>query len=429
MSIEEKINQEIENQRENIDPSVADVKLLTKAIKIVMDAVNDIVPKMMSNFVDCIPGGSSSRKTFLPGKKEIDIYVRINTTSIKDLEFFAKVVIPELGRKMGVVTELRYSQNPYGYFKFKVDTVPIEVDLVAVVFAETYEKLLEALKISGMARTPFHSLFLNDKIIGIEHEIRTFKYWLKKKRCYGRSGITGYLAELLIIKYRKFTNILKEISSLIEKPIDPWNRSEKELDKIFPQDIIIVVDPTDKNRNVAAGIQGYIGKIKLERIIRYSKEAFEKPKEIFDPLVIPKKNIKLTIVFSKEPANDDDKFLIMGRIAGKIKNEAEFYQYSLVDVYIEPERNEIIIIPEKNSFKKEWRILSGPPLDLEDSVAKFRLKNKEVWIENGRIMSKKPNKYKNMVEIIEKVTKKIQNQKKEQKSSIQVASLTIEENS
>ena len=49
MLIEERINQEIEKNSKNIDPSLADVELLTTAIKIVIDAVNDVIPKYFIN--------------------------------------------------------------------------------------------------------------------------------------------------------------------------------------------------------------------------------------------------------------------------------------------------------------------------------------------------------------------------------------------
>ena len=85
----------------------------------------------------------------------------------------------------------------------------------------------------------------------MEDEIRLTKQFLKGAGAYGAGaaigGFSGYLVEILCIKNKGFTNLLEEISG--------W-RPPVKLGEIegAPASPIMLPDPVDRRRNVAAGV-------------------------------------------------------------------------------------------------------------------------------------------------------------------------------
>ena len=80
----------------------------------------------------------------------------------------------------------------------------------------------------------------------LDNEIRLTKQFLKAVGAYGANsaigGFSGYLVEILCIKYKGFLNLIKEISQWKPPVI---------IDKMrTPDSPIMLCDPVDKNRNV-----------------------------------------------------------------------------------------------------------------------------------------------------------------------------------
>jgi len=117
---------------------------------------------------------------------------------------------------------------------------------------------------SAVDRTPFHVEYLNKNLSKkLSDDVRLLKQLCHAKKVYGADtkteGFSGYVCELLIIKYGKFVNVLKNVVKW--KPgevIDIENFYKKgdysRLKKQFKRQVLILIDPTDKTRNAAAAI-------------------------------------------------------------------------------------------------------------------------------------------------------------------------------
>jgi tRNA nucleotidyltransferase (CCA-adding enzyme) len=98
-------------------------------------------------------------------------------------------------------------------------------------------------------------------------------------------GFSGYVCELLIIHYKKFLDALKAV--------DSWKSGEvidikgfyikkdfQKLRKEFKDQVLIVIDPTDKNRNTAAAVSAenlfILKKLAKEFLVRASATLFLK---------------------------------------------------------------------------------------------------------------------------------------------------------
>ena len=206
-----------------------------------------------------IIAGSLPRNTWLAEKNEYDIFVIFpKTISTKQLEEFGlkigKSVIKQLGGKWLV----EYAQHPYIHGTVK----GAEIDVVPCYDIKPEEKI-----ISAVDRTPLHVKYLNDNFPNnLTDDVRLLKQFLKANGIYGADakteGFSGYLCELLAIKHGNFVNILKTAADW--KPhyiIDIKNHWKKEdykhLKHKFKNEILIVIDPVDKNRNVASPVSYY----------------------------------------------------------------------------------------------------------------------------------------------------------------------------
>ncbi|UCG95862.1 MAG: CCA tRNA nucleotidyltransferase [archaeon] len=196
--------------------------------------------------------GSVAKGTWLAGNKDIDMFLLFNEkTSRKNLEekgmMLAKKIITNLWGKY----EIAYSEHPYvrGFLAdHRVEIVP------------AYD-IKDAGKIkSAVDRTPHHVKYVENRITENQmNEVRLLKKFCRGIGAYGSDlrteGFSGYLCELLILEHDNFENLLKEASCWNPgKVIDlaEYYDSEEKTRERFPHDPLVVIDPVDKNRNVAA---------------------------------------------------------------------------------------------------------------------------------------------------------------------------------
>lgn len=149
----------------------------------------------------------------------------------------------EIAREIAPAHEERYAEHAYVHAVidgFEVDLVPC------------YDVRDPARIKSAVDRTPFHSLYVSERIKGREDDVLLLKQFMKGVGVYGSDlktgGFSGYLAELLVIHYGSFLRVLEGASS--------W-RPGIRIDIAKGADIsapLVVIDPVDPNRNVAAAL-------------------------------------------------------------------------------------------------------------------------------------------------------------------------------
>lgn len=179
--------------------------------------------------------GSIAKGTYLEGT-DIDIFLVFQKgTDLKEQGLtIARKILPD-GKEL-------YAQHPY----LRGEIQGVGIDLVPC-FA--IDKSTES--ISAVDRTPFHTDWVISNISGLENEVRLTKQFLKAIGAYGANsaigGFSGYLVEILCIKYGGFLNLIKEMSQ--------W-KPPLIIDNIVnaPDSPIMICDPVDNKRNVAAGV-------------------------------------------------------------------------------------------------------------------------------------------------------------------------------
>jgi len=249
------------DERARLDSVVATLRERTDA------AIADL--PLDADDVDVVLVGSTARGTWLAGERDVDLFVRFPTSlSREQLEEYGL----EIGHAVLPDGHEEYAEHPYvkGTFDgFDVDLVPC--------FAVPDATAIR----SAVDRTPFHTEYLADRVDAhLADEVRVCKQFLTGVGVYGSDlrtrGFSGYLTELLVVEYGGFRGLV-EAAADWQPPVelDPGDHGRASFD-----DPLVVIDPTDPERNVAAVCSAE----SVARLQHYARELLDAPSEaLFDP--------------------------------------------------------------------------------------------------------------------------------------------------
>ena len=235
--------------------------------------------------VEVVLGGSLAKGTNISGNNEFDIFLLFP-------RHYAHHEMTMLGvnyaRKAfaGMKVESRYAEHPYlqvFHGDYRADVVP------------AYKISDISQKGSSVDRTQLHTSYVNSKLGAKgKDEVRLLKRFMKNFGIYGAElrveGFSGYLCELLIIKYGTLLSLFEHAAGWSEPAI--WlegAHSEKALREKFSSPLVLI-DPVDPERNVAA----VVAQTSLSRFVfecrRFmaspSKEFFHREKRVASPAQI-----------------------------------------------------------------------------------------------------------------------------------------------
>ncbi|MFC7187985.1 CCA tRNA nucleotidyltransferase [Halorubrum yunnanense] len=218
---------------------------------------------------DVVQVGSTARGTWVAGDRDIDLFVRFAA----DLE---RAELEEYGLAVGHAVlpdgHEEYAEHPYvkgTHEGFDVDLVPChDVDAAAEL-------------VSAVDRTPFHDAYLSARLDReLADDVVLAKAFLKGIGAYGSDlrteGFSGYLTELLVLELGGFVPLVESARSW-HPPVefDPEGHAGETFD-----DPLVVVDPTDPTRNVAAVLSA----ANAARFQHYARELLAAPGEaLFEP--------------------------------------------------------------------------------------------------------------------------------------------------
>jgi len=231
-------------------------KLEEKRFRRIVDEALKAARKLAENapgVVDVTLEGSAAKNTWVRGRAEADIFIRFDPeTSREELE---KRIV-ELGTKLieslGGKPMLMYADHPY--VEGIIDGVTI--DVVACYRVEQQKW------IGATDRTPYHTRYVIEKLKpGQEDEVRLLKGFMIGCGVYGAEikvrGFSGYLTELLTIRYGSFLDTIRAAASWkppIVIDLEGYYESVEDVLELFRDSPLIVIDPVDRSRNVAAAV-------------------------------------------------------------------------------------------------------------------------------------------------------------------------------
>lgn len=211
-----------------------------------LELANQLVSEVRKHGRDAVLVGSIAKNTCLRGDKDIDIFILFpKNVSREQLEKEGLEIGRKVCKAFGVKPELKYAEHPYTRTKIK----GYEVDIVPCYKIKPGEKI-----ISAVDRSPLHTKYIKTRIGNKNNEVRLLKYFCKQIGVYGANirvhGFSGYLCELLILHYGSFEKVLRAASK--------WhygvNIDIEDHGKLKFDTPLVVIDPIDPRRNVAAAL-------------------------------------------------------------------------------------------------------------------------------------------------------------------------------
>jgi len=212
---------------------------------------------------DVMQVGSTARSTWLAGDRDIDLFVRFSPDLPReDLERYGL----DIGHAVLPEGHQEYAEHPY----VKGEADGFDVDLVPCYRVESATDIR-----SAVDRTPFHTQYLDAQLDeDLAGDVRVFKRFLKGIGAYGSDlktrGFSGYLSELLVVEYGGIVPLLEAAADWSPPVVfDPEDHGTTTFD-----DPLVVIDPTDPDRNVAAVCAAE----NVARLQHYARELLAEPR-------------------------------------------------------------------------------------------------------------------------------------------------------
>ena len=381
-----------------IGKSVMPSKNIEKSKKQIADEAFTLVENQIRNYPEVVGlefGGSYAKNTWLSKEADIDIFIKFKK-SIPDEKF------AEISKKIGFESMkkynpyVRYSEHPYveaRIKKTKINVVPC------------YDVNLGEWK-SSADRSPFHTKYMQNALTPkMRNEVRILKTFLKLTKIYGaeiaKQGFSGYVSEVLILNFGSFENIIKSIAKIQQ------NQIIGKSSKMFETSIIIV-DPVDSNRNLAAAISDEnIGKFILAcRAFQNNPTLqFFKPKK----LKSSKNNLEnvLVVKFNFKMRSPDIIWGQIKRATTSLTTQLELGGFNVLrNKSYSDEQSEayLLFLLESTKIPKNYS-KNGPEFFREDDCNGFISKNisktELMWInDDKKIISLEKRKYNEVVKFM-----------------------------
>jgi tRNA nucleotidyltransferase (CCA-adding enzyme) len=390
----------LEEVLRKIKPSREECNELKEVAAEVMTSVKQSVKRRELD-VSVILIGSAARNTWIAGDRDIDVFIGFEPSIPRtDLEYFGVQIGKEVAGDSYVI---QYAEHPY----VKADINGFIFDIVP------YYRVDEASRsISAVDRTPFHQQFVTSYLGNKQDEVRLLKQFLKGTGIYGAElrirGFSGYLCELLIIKYGSFLNLLNDAADWkITKCINLIN---EEITTKFDNPLI-VIDPVDPKRNVAAAVstESFFNFIDAAREFLFKpciKFFFPPPIEALNVKdlngILTKRGTKIYAFSFKMPELVED--IAYPQLEKSIKSickalfRAEF-QPLRTDIYYQKGNSVLLLECLVYRLPPLYRHI-GPPVDCKEHAQKFKDKYMNdpsvfsgPYIQDGRYIVEIPRKY------------------------------------
>jgi tRNA nucleotidyltransferase (CCA-adding enzyme) len=352
--------------------------------------------------------GSVAKDTWLSENPDIDVFMRLPTSIPR--KNLGEVGLRIAKKAAGDAEQVeRFAEHPY----LQIFVGGYRVDIVPCYEAKPGEWQ------SATDRTPYHTDYikahLSKKLLG---EVRLLKKFMQGIDVYGAEikvgGFSGYLCELLVMKYGSFAEAIKAFARYNRRVVIDiegfYADRENELALLFPEPLV-VVDPVDKGRNVASAVQPQ----KLYTFIAASRAFLKNPAAAFffppKPQILSAEELKIqlakrdsAIVFLVVGAVEAVPDVLWGQLfrsKRSLRTLLELNDFRVLKdaVWSDEKTLSVFVFEFEQQFLANVKKHLGPPLEREAECEKFLAKyadNKKVisgpYVEDGRWMVTLPRK-------------------------------------
>lgn len=361
-------------------------------------------------------GSTGEKQTLLKASADIDLFVILEKSHLKPFEMREKTKKVEIRNYLASLVErwfvpslrqcecedihLSYAEHPYASAR----KGRFEIDVVACFHLEK-EDILKHGVITAVDRTPLHTKLIKSALNKDQiNDIRLLKSFFIACRAYGdraaigQLGFTGFSAEVLIYHFHTLEQVFAQFHQLKEQPIDFFQRSKEELMKKpdFKKSTLIIIDPTDPTRNLAASISE-----RCFQFVNYKIQKFlsnPSPDHFIPQPLMPLSEDELLdmppgVVLEFKQTIEDihytevrDKLYSFGRKLSRFlelehSGENKFGRNDF-EVYFEEPDFALYIVTKHARLDKTY-LHRGPPIGDSENVKKFQRKHSTAFLKDG----------------------------------------------
>lgn len=351
--------------------------------------------------------GSVAKNTWLSGNADIDIFLHFPlSTPLEELKDKGLYLGHECIKHMNGKAEERYASHPY--VTGQIDGY--SVDFVPCYYIEHADQLK-----SAVDRTILHTHYIKNNLKENQiDEVLILKKFMEGVETYGSEfkvgGFAGYLCELLVLEYGTFSGVLKAAASQWKEGliIDLENYGTGD----DFEDSLIVVDPTDKKRNVAAALTTQ----KMSEFMVAARNFLKEPEiDYFYPITycsdinaikfqFDEKRTKTYIISFKPPKIPSDAiYPQLKKTQNSLSYKLELEGFKVFkSSYWTDELETAIIVLEMGIWDiPNYKIHEGPKVWDEKHQERFLNKyGNKAWIENDRWKVNVPQKNNTALDMI-----------------------------
>ena len=352
--------------------------------------------------------GSSARRTWISGEHDLDIFIMFPPDVEREYLEGKGLYVARKIAMQGERFEERYAEHPYIHAVFD----GFDVDLVPAFNVKSAAEIR-----SAVDRTPFHNYYVSSRIEGSEDEVLLLKQFQKGIGVYGSElktrGFSGFLAELLVIQFGLFENVLKAACN--------WKAGISiDIEKhgtLIHRDPLVMIDPTDPARNVAAALS-------LDNLCVFIDKAcefLEKPDEKYFKVQIPgplddnefrkiiheRGSSLIAIVFKVPDIVEDVLFPQLHKLEESVCEMLEKYDFKVYNSAVWANEFAIVLLELESAKLPLVKKHTGPNVWGKDFAVSFKEKYNNsktfsnIFIQDGRYMVEIPRKYSHSRKLVE----------------------------
>lgn len=367
------------------------VKLKISPKKEEIREMNEFTEKLLSSVSgNCKPMicGSVGKNTWLSQRREIDLFLLFpETISKKQLERVGLREAKKIVKKLNGEWKLAYSEHPYLQASFEFKNKEYEVDIVPAFKVRNPSKIK-----SAVDRTPHHVKFVIKNLKKCD-DVRLLKQFCIAHECYGADlkveGFSGYLCELLIIKYGSFIRCVRAASKWKVGTRLEIKKSDKKFDTP-----LTFIDPVDPKRNVASVVSTET----FERFIRACKEFLNDPniKHFFPAPIKPltlleaknilnKKESKLLLInFPKPDVLDDILWSQLKKSLRLLSNIMKKEDFLVIRKSCWMNKKNIVLVFEMSNTRAPKTVIKiGPPVNSKGEIQFLKHYGKKAFVDGN----------------------------------------------
>ncbi len=426
-----------------VTPTQKELDLQRKIIDSLTQALSDH-PRSKDysySFIEA-QGSTGKKQTQLRGAADIDLFVGLKPeeyTTILDKphqkrhhdidnlmnsmvkEWFA----PAITGLDATNVQRAFSQHPYLSLKI----TDLEIDILGCFDIDSVT-LSDNGPITAVDRTVHHTDYVANLLTDKKRDdARILKSFVRASHAYGdqcavgRMGITGVSLELLAIFSETLDDAFDALEQLDHRPIDPLERSVTELRKnpAFRDDYIILIDPTDNQRNIASSFTPRAYEWVKYRIGRLREASSARNEDVVSEMLlessIPTEALPEWLTkhaFTQEFKSDGSKHYTilrdkLYRVAKKVQvslqaertGETRFGE-TLVEVYFEEDYFSIGLLVESPEISEQY-VRRGPPIDLVEATNEFKKSHPNTEARDGFLWTTEKRQWRNPLKLADSV--------------------------